>query len=413
MPSRLSSTVAFPATLFAGTLSASVLLTLATLACQPDNPAAGDPGTETRDSAGIRIIENPRPPDGSRLDWRIGPEPTVSIGEREGEEPYVLYLARGATKLRDGRIVVANGGSGELRFFDALGNHLATRGGHGEGPGEFERLLTVKPWPGDSILARRAPRYGLSVFDTDGNYGRTFTLADDGATPGFLWSPGYPTRDGAIPVTASMESGGIGDVRVMDVMRVQIRDGEGEVLSSLGTYPVPDPSGTMLATIYGRRTVVALWGDLVIISANYRYELKAFTRDGTLVRIVRRGHELRAPTEAEALAYMEENSRPGTSPEQIRERLRSAPLAEHFPAYGAVMSDGAGYLWVREYDFPFEERPAPLWTVFDPGGRLLGFLETPKDLRIFEIGEDYILGRNRDEFGVESVQVWPLERSGG
>ena len=29
------------------------------------------------------------------------------------------------------------------------------------------------------------------------------------------------------------------------------------------------------------------------------------------------------------------------------------------------------------------------------------------------IGEDYILGRVVDELGVESIQLWPLERVGG
>ncbi|MDE2874480.1 MAG: hypothetical protein OXQ93_03495 [Gemmatimonadota bacterium] len=44
---------------------------------------------------------------------------------------------------------------------------------------------------------------------------------------------------------------------------------------------------------------------------------------------------------------------------------------------------------------------------------MFGFFETPKDLRVHQIGEDYILARSRDELGVEYVRVWPLERSGG
>ena len=59
------------------------------------------------------------------------------------------------------------------------------------------------------------------------------------------------------------------------------------------------------------------------------------------------------------------------------------------------------------------KRPGSLWTVFDPEGRVLGFVETPEGLWIWEIGEDYILGRADDELGVESVQLWPLERRGG
>ncbi len=51
-----------------------------------------------------------------------------------------------------------------------------------------------------------------------------------------------------------------------------------------------------------------------------------------------------------------------------------------------------------------------MWTIFDRDGRVLGFLETPAGLAIFEIGDDYILGLARDDLGVQSVQVWPLAR---
>lgn len=52
-------------------------------------------------------------------------------------------------------------------------------------------------------------------------------------------------------------------------------------------------------------------------------------------------------------------------------------------------------------------------SVFDPDGRVLGFVETPKGPRIGQIGENYILGHYPDELEVEYVQLWPLERSGG
>ena len=86
------------------------------------------------------------------------------------------------------------------------------------------------------------------------------------------------------------------------------------------------------------------------------------------------------------------------------------PLVESFPAFRALLVDGLDHLWVREATLPGMDRPAPLWTVFNPEGRVLGFIETPDGLTILEIGADYILGRTTDDLGVESVQVWPLER---
>ena len=47
------------------------------------------------------------------------------------------------------------------------------------------------------------------------------------------------------------------------------------------------------------------------------------------------------------------------------------------------------------------------------GRRLnLARVETPPELVIYEIGEDYILGKVRDELEVEYVQDWGLDRSG-
>ena len=40
---------------------------------------------QSRDSAGIRIVENVRPADDSRLPWRVGQKPSVSIGAVVGE----------------------------------------------------------------------------------------------------------------------------------------------------------------------------------------------------------------------------------------------------------------------------------------------------------------------------------------
>lgn len=87
-----------------------------------------------RDSAGIRIVDNRRPEIDSWLDWVIGAESDVRIGTRDGSGAFQLYRARDATRLADGRIVVANGGSDELLLFSAHGDYLGTRGGRCEGP---------------------------------------------------------------------------------------------------------------------------------------------------------------------------------------------------------------------------------------------------------------------------------------
>ena len=89
-------------------LSRPTLLFLAVTACgDPSGVRAPLLEPVVRDGADVRIVENPRPPSGSRLDWRVGPEPAVSIGELEGSDPYLLQWVR----LRLGR----PGGRGSQR----------------------------------------------------------------------------------------------------------------------------------------------------------------------------------------------------------------------------------------------------------------------------------------------------------
>ena len=133
------------------------LVVMCAVACQEERQGSTGPLSVTTDSAGIEIVENARPPDDSRLGWRIGPEPTVSIGEVEGEDPYLLHDVSDAMMLGDGRIVVVNSGTSELRVFNGSGMHVSTWGGEGEGPGEFSWLRAVEPGPGTRSLPGTAP----------------------------------------------------------------------------------------------------------------------------------------------------------------------------------------------------------------------------------------------------------------
>ena len=393
----------------------TILIPLAPLACGPDANDATRLHTITRDSADVRIIENPRPPEGSRV-WRVGPEPAVSIGEREGRDPYLLHQVRDATKLDDGRILVANGGDNELRVFDASGTWLETWGGTGEGPGEFSDLSHVDSWAGDSIIAWSGPGRSISVFDSEGNFGRGFTLEIDADDPFGIYV--FPA---AVTAAGSILAGQLPNV--FDRVVVELRDAEGRLLSSLGRHAgverhrVETISGSArmvmtYETIFGPAVAQVPWDDLVVHTLGDRYEIKAFAEDGTLARIVRREHASRPPTAEEIEAYIEEqvSGFPDELVAEQRRRYRSVPVAERMPAFTSVFVDRLHHLWVEEYELPGEERPGSLWTVFDPEGRVLGFVETPEGLEIFEIGEDYILGRWLDELGVEHVRVWALER---
>ena len=148
-------------------------------ACEGSGDAnSSGPGVVVEDSAGVTIVTNePAAPD-SRLPWQFSEQPSLSIGSVESGEADELFRVQDATLLADGRIVIANAGSGKIRVFNADGSHSATWGGPGEGPDEFTRGPSfVASWPGDSIAAPDFGKRRLLIFDLDGNHSRDLALA--------------------------------------------------------------------------------------------------------------------------------------------------------------------------------------------------------------------------------------------
>src|SRR5262245_20459797 len=104
-----------------------------------------------RDSAGIRIIENSKPAWAVGHEWKLSESPMLVLGD--GKNPSERFgRIVGVTRLSDGRIVVADESTLELKFFDASGRHLASVGGKGQGEDQFRGFRTVSRLTGDSIV---------------------------------------------------------------------------------------------------------------------------------------------------------------------------------------------------------------------------------------------------------------------
>ena len=71
----------------------TAVIASATVACG-DQGVTFELRSEARDSAGVSIVENARPPDGTRPGWRVDSVPSLSIGALEGEESYLLDQVR-------------------------------------------------------------------------------------------------------------------------------------------------------------------------------------------------------------------------------------------------------------------------------------------------------------------------------
>lgn len=105
----------------------------------------------TRDSSGVWIVESRVPAWSDGEAWTIAAEPTLQIGNLEGDPDYQFFRIEAAVWLPDGGIAVANGGTADIKAFDQSGNYRWTRGGRGDAPGEYRLITGLGTGPGDSL----------------------------------------------------------------------------------------------------------------------------------------------------------------------------------------------------------------------------------------------------------------------
>jgi len=369
-----------------------------------------------RDSAGVAIVDNVMPGASDPVGWTLGPEPAVSIGSVGGDDRYQFFQVEAAVRMADGRIAVANRGTSEIRLYDDSGTYLEAWGAEGEGPGEFTNLNALSSWVGDSLMAWDRGLRRASFFDGDGNLGRTLSFAafEGVDRPELIAVLG----DGSMAVSGPASLGELSTQLLRPPRDFRRAGPDGAILGVLGTFPGAERflevnlpvSVNVTSYPFGRETLVAAWGAHVLISPTDRYTLDVYDTAGSLTRSVRTDAPA-SPLTEQHMAAVVESRVAEASPEQapgIRQTYAAMPLVETLPAFSDVVVDALDYLWVRSYRPP-PEAPGP-WVVFDPSGRVLGSLETPAGLELFEIGADYVLGRYTDDLDVEYVQLWTLGR---
>lgn len=97
--------------------------------------AAPPDAVATRDSAGVRIVENARPVWRTASSWTIARAPSLEVGGPRDSHP--IGQVAGAVWLTGGPLVVADRQALILRFHGPEGRLRSVVGGAGEGPGEF------------------------------------------------------------------------------------------------------------------------------------------------------------------------------------------------------------------------------------------------------------------------------------
>lgn len=388
---------------------------------------SGCSGPETRDaytvrdSLGITVVESRGPAWEQGDGWSLSPEPSLQIGEWDGEEVFQFFGVTGGIRLPDGRLVILNSGTRTIRVFSAEGGFLAEFGGQGDGPREFRRLSSVHHLGGDTLLVWDAGRPAFSLFNASGAFLGSTTLAPPGSEQ---LSEVIPLPDGRVMVTAYASPLTQGDDRGVGIHRdmapVLVFDRRGALLDTVGVYPsrelmiMPFGPGTAVGLPpFQKASYLAVHGDTCYVGTAERMEVSVLNLDGTLRAVFRQVDGDLSVKEADREWYGDQLRGMASTPEEqqmLPMVLSGLIFPETRAAYSALEVDPTGAVWLMTgRHFP-PGGPSPEWTVFSHQGVLLGTVVLPERFEPLDFGLDHVLGVWRDEMDVEFVRVYAIQR---
>jgi hypothetical protein len=367
------------------------------------------PGAVVTDSAGIRLTISPdEPKDFAQLDSVA----EISIGGPDASGPQQFFRVQGVHLDKAGRLWVADGQSGELRIFLADGTHWKTRGGRGEGPGEFVQIRLLGATSGDSVLCGDSGADRITVFGPEGEFIRTERL------PGSDRPPPRPFdvfNDGSVlgqlPRVLAAQALETGQVLRDSAELVRVRldpqelepygSGSGPLWIWTGRNQVPVPFTTNAS--------FDVVGNNVHLVAGPEFRVEVHNGEG-LRAIFGVEREPRIVSDSDLDSYRE------FVQEYLSEEMRADYLEaldheerpNRLPGYDRVIASSDDYVWAQVYQ---SDLAAPHdWDVFDREGLFRGRVHVWGGFYPFAITEDRMAGVWRNEMGVEFVRSYRLRR---
>ncbi len=317
------------------------------------------------DSAGVTIAVSTRPAWSVGIEeaWRIAPAPVLDL-TRTGTGPaHEFYRVTDATRFHDGRIVVANSGTSELRMFSAEGLPLTTVGRDGEGPGEYKRIMSVHRTEGDSLIVHSWPTR-VSVLDPDLGFVRSFALQSyvRGVHPlehGFLLA--------TLIFPSLLEYEGV--ERVIRARAPLVRlTMAGQVIDTVATAAGVEELMTERGSsriLFGRDLSVGVGAGSIVTGDAERMEFTVLSPDGVPTLIARVPEYPLALSRDELEAEKAGLLGPNPSARGL-DAVSKMPIPDTKPAYTALVVDAEGYFWAGAFHgFAARGQQPRSWEIFD------------------------------------------------
>lgn len=370
--------------------------------------------TTSRDSARIRIVENPAL-GASQVRFRLASRASFSVGGMDAV-PDLEFNAGQSSLLR--AVPLLGGGLAVLdvtrvQIFSPKGVRERVIGRAGGGPREFRELYSGCALRGDTLV----------VFD--GQLSRAVTLSPRGEFARTTHSDDFRSTllhacfdDGTILVKRALaRRAGVAD---LELARMQ-RDGTTlNVVARVSNVPDRDmvTKGAVSAAAAGR---FAYFGD------GRAGEIRVYSREGELRQLIRTRDRPLPITAQDIETELERTFPPGVNAgnrTKMVARARANLRRTTWPVYEQILPGDNGRLWVQHYRRFSSRMSSPFasesWTAFDSLGRMEGRLVLPAPVhrdrtppRVIAFARGGVLMLQLDDDGAARFSLYPLQTVGG
>jgi len=145
----------------------------------------------------------------------------------------------------------------------------------------------------------------------------------------------------------------------------------------------------------------------IYVGTGEHYEISQLNESGELERVTRLAFAASSVSRRDRREDQARRLSEGRGAPYTEDMVDAIPYPSKKPAYSSMLVDRSGNLWVRSW--PDSPASPGRWIILDPAGSPVGWLNTPAQGGILDIGDD-LVGVWRDESGVEALRLYGIGR---
>ncbi len=356
--------------------------------------------------------------------WSLVEEQRIgSLDDPEQALTSPVWMAVGP----NGHLYIGQSQAGQIWQYDPDGHLVRRIGRKGEGPGEFNLLLTLGTL-GDTLYASDYALGRVSLFSLDGTHLNTIALVleprheSEYPTPPYLLLPG-----GSALVSPASRFSGAGTSHPRSLVRI---DRSGEPLNVLHTYSAPTHlnirigprSATMQRPLsdYPFTAAMTDGSRMVVVdrsaasgAGDAEFRLTEVTLGGDTMRISAHPYRpIRVPVAVgdSIMADLVRRMAPRLGGQGAVERAVHAAfrLPEFYPPVASAIYSDDSHLWIAREDRP--EHTTRRWEVYSEGQRIAE-LTLPRKLQVHLVRGERLWSVEQDEYDIPYIVRYRIDRS--